>query len=133
MLFGYINEVVKDHAVTEQYVVDLFNELQTKDLEEILAPGANAFCRLQQLARKKIASFVTTVENCGDPEKATSHKTIKGNKFIDSMGKDQQAVFCGIHYHGKTTATLAGELNKPEATIRQLLKESFIIIRNNPQ
>jgi hypothetical protein len=131
MLLGYINEVVKDKAVAEQYLIELFNELQPPDLEEILAPGANAFCRLQLLARKKLASFVTSIEACATGEEAASKKGIEGNKFITLMGHEQQLVFCGVHYHGKSIVKLAAELNKPEAAIKQLLKESFTIIRNN--
>ena len=128
---GYIKEVVKEINVAEQYLVEVFNDLQHTDIEEILAPGANAFLRLQQLTRKKLSSFISTVEDCTDEAEITSKKAITGNKFIDMMDKEQQLVFCGVHYHGKTTANLATELNKTEDAIRQLLRESFTIIRKN--
>lgn len=131
MLLGYIKEVVKEIAIAEQYLIEVFNDLQHKDIEEILAPGANAFLRLQQLTRKKLSSFISTVEDCADQVEITTKKAIQGNKFIDLMDQEQQLVFCGVHYHGKTTAALATELNKPEDTIRQLLRESFTIIRKN--
>ncbi|MEB0250060.1 hypothetical protein QN344_07915, partial [Mucilaginibacter sp. 5B2] len=131
MLLGYIKEVVKEIAIAEQYLIEVFNDLQHKDIEEILAPGANAFLRLQQLARKKLSSFISTVEDCADQVEITTKKAIQSNKFIEMMNQEQQLVFCGVHYHGKTTAKLATELNKPEDTIRQLLRESFTIIRKN--
>ncbi|GGH13622.1 sigma-70 family RNA polymerase sigma factor [Mucilaginibacter phyllosphaerae] len=130
LLLGYIKEVVKELALAEQYLTEVFNELKAQDIEEILKPGANAFLRLQQMARKKLSSFINTVENCNDQAEISAKKGITGNKFISLMNQEQQLVFCGIHYHGKNTAKLAEELNKPENTIRALLRESFIIIRN---
>ena len=131
MLLGYIQEVVKQQVIAEQYLIEVFNELKTADVKDMMAPGANTFLRLQQKARKKLSSFISSVEDCADPNEITTQKTITGNKFIKLMGHEQQLVFCGVHYHGKTTAKLAAELNKPEDTIRQLLRESFTIIRNN--
>lgn len=131
MLLGYIIEVVKEIAVAEQYLTEVFNELQNKDIEEILAPGSNAFVRLQQLTRKKLSSFISSIESRADGVEISAKKAIRGNKIIDLMDNEQQVVFCGVHYHGKTTANLASELNKPEDDIRKLLRESFIIIRKN--
>lgn len=131
MLLGYIQEVVKEQAIAEQYLIELFNELKASDIKEIMAAGTNTFLSLQQIARKKLSAFISTLEDCADQAEITIKKTITGNKFIDLMGHEQQLVFCGVHYHGKTITKLAAELNKPEDTIRQLLRESFTIIRNN--
>lgn len=131
MLLGYIKEVVKEQAVAEQYLIELFNELKATDIKELMDNGVNQFLRLQQIARKKLSSFISTVEDCSDQDEINSKKTINGNKFIDMMHHEQQLVFCGMHYHGKTIVKLAAELNISEDTIRQLLRESFTIIRNN--
>jgi hypothetical protein len=127
MLLGYILEVVKNHSIAEQYLVGLFQSLQFKDVQDIMQPGINTYCRLQQLARKKL----NEADN-NDGTIATSDSAPNQNIYTQLMTPDQQLVFCGVHYHGKTTAMLAIELNKPEAQIRQLLKESFTIIRSNP-
>lgn len=131
MLLGYIKEVVKEITVAEQYLVEIFNDLQHKDIEEILSPGVNTFLRLQQLTRKKLSAFITSVEDCADKTEITAKKAVTGNKFINLMDDDQQVVFCGVHYHGKSTSALAAELNKTEDSVRQILRESFTIIRNN--
>ncbi|RYU90451.1 hypothetical protein EWM62_07275 [Mucilaginibacter terrigena] len=131
MLLGYIQEVIKDRATAEQYLAELFTDLRPAELNEILAPGTNVFCRLQLLARKKLAAYINSVGDCADKHGASPPKNIGGNKFIDMMSHEQQLVFCGVHYHGKSITALAAELNQPEAAIRQLLKESFTIIRNN--
>lgn len=131
MLLGYIKEVVKEITVAEQYLIEVFNDLQHKDIEEILQPGSNAFLRLQQMARKKLSSFISTVEDCADQAEISAKKAVTENKFVNLMDNDQQLVFCGVHYHGKTTSVLAVELNKTEETIRHLLRESFNIIRTN--
>jgi hypothetical protein len=130
MLLGYIQQVVKDRVTAEQYLVELFNDLQPLTLQEISAPGINTFCRLQLLARGKLASYISKVGNFVAQADDSNKKNLQGNTFTDMMSHEQQLVFCGIHYHGKSTAALAIELNKPEATIRQLLKDSFTIIRN---
>ena len=131
MLLGYIQEVVKDVAIAEQYLIEVFNELKAPDMEEILAPGANAFLYLQQITRKKLSYFVNAADDLADEAETTAKKVINGNKFINLMDHDQRLVFCGIHYHGKSTAKLAAELNKPEDAIRIILRESFNIIRKN--
>jgi len=131
MLLGYIQEVVKEQAIAEQYLIELFNDLKATDIKDMMATGVNTFLRLQQIARKKLSSFITTVEDCADQAEIATKKAITANKFIDLMAPEQQLVFCGVHYHGKTIVKLAAELNKPEDTIRQLLRESFTIIRKN--
>lgn len=127
MLLGYILEIVKNHSIAEQCLVELFQSLQFTDVQDIMQPGINTYCRLQQLARKKL----NEADN-NDVSVATSDLTPNHSKYTQLMTPDQQLVFCSVHYHGKTTATLAIELNKPETQIRQLLKESFTIIRSNP-
>lgn len=130
MLLGYIFEVVKSTQVAEQYLVDVFNQLQFTDIQAISKPGINTFCQLQQIARKKLASFTSTVEDCAEENTKTAAPAIKGNKFVEQMAPEQQEVFCGVHYHGKSIPALAAELNKPEDAIRRILRESFLIIRN---
>lgn len=121
MLLGYISEVVKSGAEAEKYLVDIFNQLQFVDMQRITAPGKNTFVQLQGIARQKLASFVSSVDNCD--------AVVSGNKFVDMMSADQKLVFCGLHYHGKTTIKMAAELNKTEPEVKQLLKEAFKIIR----
>lgn len=130
MLLGYLFEVTKSKPVAEQYLVDIFNGLQFTDIQAITKPGVNTFCQLQVIARKKLASFLETVVECADP--AVKPKTLpeQSNKFTDLMEPEQRQVFCGIHYHGKSAGILAAELNKTEEAIRQILKESFNVIRN---
>lgn len=126
MLLGYLLDIVKDQATAEHYLVDLFAGMHPAEVTEISTAG-NAFCRLQALIRKKLKGFFDNLENCSPEEKPQ----IPGNKFVGLMNNEQQQVFCGVHYSGKTTAKLATELGKSEEAIRQLLKESFNIIRNN--
>jgi hypothetical protein len=125
MLLGYLLEIVKDQTIAEQYLVDTFAGMHPAEVTEISTTG-NAFCHLQFLVRKKLKGFFDNLESCGPEEKPQ----IQGNKFVELMNNEQQQVFCGVHYSGKTTAKLATELGKTEYAIRQLLKESFTIIRN---
>ncbi|MFD0793287.1 hypothetical protein ACFQZX_06630 [Mucilaginibacter litoreus] len=128
MLLGYITEVVKDRLTAERYLVDIFSGLKPEDLNIILAEGNNTYCSLLQHVRKKLASFINTVNDCSlNPQ----DPLIAGNRFIDLMNKEEQFVFCSVHYYGKTIAGIAAELNKPEADVKQILKQSFTIIRNN--
>jgi hypothetical protein len=129
-LLGYIFEVVKSQPVAEQYLVDIFNQLQFADIQSISKPGVNTFCQLQMIARKKLAAFTTSFEECADTDVKPNGAVIHNNKFVALMGPEQQHVFCGLHYHGKSTAMLAAELKKPQEEIRRILKESFNIIRN---
>ena len=131
MLLGYILEVVKSRQVAEQYLVDIFGELQPLDIEHVTQTGVNTFCRLQQIARKKLATFTQNIDDCAEDNQRQKSIAISDNRFTNLMSPDEQLVFCAIHYHGKSTASLAIELNKPETAIRQILRDSFIKIRNN--
>ncbi|MBL4675219.1 MAG: sigma-70 family RNA polymerase sigma factor [Mucilaginibacter sp.] len=125
MLLGYITEVVKDRPAAEGYLADVFSGLSTGDIYHIAGTAdGSTYVRLQQYTRKKLVSFISTTDDCANVE-------IKGNRLIDLMNPEQQLVFCGLHYHGKTIGKLAGELNKTDEEIRQILKQSFNIIRSN--
>ncbi|WP_147321983.1 sigma-70 RNA polymerase sigma factor region 4 domain-containing protein [Mucilaginibacter conchicola] len=129
MLLGYIIEVVKDRPVAEGYLADIFSGLSVGDIQYIAGtPDGSTYCRLQQYTRNKLVSFVNTVDDCAD---SPDNVTIRGNRLIDLMTAEQQLVFCGVHYHGKSVSSLANELNKTSDEIRQILKQSFNIIRSN--
>ncbi|OOQ59200.1 hypothetical protein BC343_28990 [Mucilaginibacter pedocola] len=130
MLLGYLLEALKDKQAAEQYLVEIFSQLEFTDIQAITKPGVNTYCQLQMIARKKLSAFLATVDDCAEPAKTSQPRVISGNKFIDMMSHEQQTVFCGVHYHGKSINALSAELEKPEAEIKRILKESFTIIRN---
>ena len=126
MLLGYITDVVKDRATAEQYLIAVFREVVNK-VEEI-TQADNKWVKLQRLAKNVLSSFNNTV--LPDDGVAISGGNTITNSYLKLMNIDQQEVFCGVHYQQKSTAMLAKELNKTEQTIRQLLREALIIIRN---
>jgi hypothetical protein len=129
MLLGYIIEVVKDRSVAEGYLADIFSGLTVGDIQYIAGtPDGSTYCRLQQYTRTKLVSFINTVDDCAD---SPDNIAIKGNRLINLMSAEQQLVFCGTHYHGKPINQLAKELNKTNDEIKQILKQSFNIIRSN--
>ncbi|SDE28340.1 hypothetical protein SAMN05216464_10591 [Mucilaginibacter pineti] len=123
MLLGYIVEAVKNRDIAEQYLIAVFNDVQN-ELDEFTKPGVNAFCRLQLMARKKLIDFFGSSTEPVSEEKSN-------NKYTAKMNREQQIVFCGVHWQGKTIARLATELNKPDEAIRKILKECFTIIRSS--
>lgn len=128
MLLGYLFEVVKNRSVAEQYLILVFNDVPN-EIEEFYKPGVNAFCRLQLMARKKLADFFENTEDHSTYNAVQNNVFIVKNKFIKEMTPDQQLVFCGAHWHGKTISKIAAEMEKPEDAVRKLLKECFTIIR----
>ena len=128
MLLGYIMAAVKDRAVAEQYLITVFNDIPNH-LNDFLPIGNGTFCRLQVFTRKKLAPFFE--KKTMSPVGITIN--IPVNKYHDLMSEEHNNVFCGLHYHGKTTAVLAQELNKPEAAIRNILKEALTMIRKGHQ
>ncbi|PAW93239.1 hypothetical protein CKK33_06895 [Mucilaginibacter sp. MD40] len=123
MLLGYIVEVVKDRTVAEKYLIDIFTGLQANDIQDIFNPdNGSVYCRLQSYARKQLCQVHNTI---------TDRAVQPANRVTGLMNEEQQLVFCGLHYHGKSIAQLANELSKDEYTIRQILKQSFNIIRSN--
>ena len=130
MLLGFIFEIVKNHQVAERYLIEVFNDLSDR-FDEYAIKDISTLSQLQILARKKLKPFFETVKGCDEEQVAKSRTLFSNNKYIEQMTAEQQLVFCGIHYHGKTIAVIAAQLNKPEDEIRRLLKDSFTHIRNS--
>lgn len=130
MLLGYIFEVVKNRQVAEQYLVTVFNDA-ANELDEFYKPGVNAFCRLQLMARKKLAPFFENTDGYSTTGEVPDNTSLGKNKFIKQMTNEQQLVFCGAHWQGKTTSKIAAELGRPDDDIRRILKECFTIIRSS--
>jgi hypothetical protein len=128
MLLGYIVDVVKNQAIAEQYLVAVFKDVPY-ELDELTNQNVSTFCHLQVMARKKLTGyFSNTAQHNGEDSNKSS---ICNNKYTQQMTPDQQLVFCGVHWHGKTIAGLAAELNQPEESIRKILKDCFTIIRTS--
>jgi len=127
MLLGYLFEVVQDQGIAEQYLIDIFNEV-AKTPANYNTNGLSTLSQLQILARNKLAPYYQTVKDCGTEQHNAKSTTAK-NKYLSQMTPEQQHVFCGLHYHGKSIAALAIEMRKPEDDIRKILKESFTLIR----
>lgn len=123
LLLGYITEVVKDKTLAEQCLVEVFKEVFGK-LEEYTYAD-NTWITLQQLAKKVLLKFNTVTQQGNYINEASAT-----NSYVKLMNHEQRLVFYGLHYQQKNIATLANELNKTEDTIRQLLREALIIIRN---
>ena len=130
MLLGYILDVVKNRTVAEQYLVAVFKDLPYQ-VQEIARPQLNSFCYLQLIARKKLSSFFNSIDDCATVEKKQSGTINSNNKYIVLMSHEQQLVFCGVYWHGKTACILAAELGKTEDAIKKILKECFTTIRNS--
>jgi DNA-directed RNA polymerase specialized sigma24 family protein len=128
MLLGYIYDVVKNQAIAEQYLVAVFKDA-VHELNEFANEDVSTFCYLQALARKKLTEYFRSTTY--HKEENILKSDICNNKYIKQMTNEQRLVFCGIHWHGKTVASLATELNKPEENIRKILKDCFTIIRNS--
>jgi DNA-directed RNA polymerase specialized sigma24 family protein len=127
-LLGYIFEVVQNKQVAEQYLVAVFNDVPN-EIDELSKAGVNVLCRLQIIARQKLAVFFDTLDNETD-RKAWQNMSWLNNRYIALMSPLQQQVFLGVYYQCKTTSHIAKELNKTEEEIRKTLKECFNIVRN---
>lgn len=127
LLLGYIQEVVKDKKLAEQYLIAVFNEVP-EHLHELLQPGTNVFLGLQLLTRTILANFFKTIPVCTalDDKRYLPNRP---NKFLTGMTGEQQLIFCSIHYHGKSIPVLAAELNMAEADIKKILQQAFAAIR----
>jgi DNA-directed RNA polymerase specialized sigma24 family protein len=127
-LLGYIFEVVQNKQVAEQYLAAVFNDVPN-EIEELSKAGVNVLCRLQIIARRKLADFFKTLDNETD-RKTGQNMPWVNNGYIAQMTPLQQQVFLGAYYQCKTTSHIAKELNKTEEEVRKTLKECFTIIRN---
>lgn len=128
LLLGYIQEVVKDKKLAEQYLIAVFNEVP-EHLSELLQPQTNTFLALQLLTRKILANFFKTIPVCTTLTDYKRYLPDRPNKFLAGMTKEQQLIFCSIHYHGKSISALAAELNMSEDAIKKILQQAFAAIR----
>lgn len=128
LLLGYISEVIKDRDEAERILISVFSELHLH-LNDMNNAPVGPFSYLQLMTRRKLATLRQRPGNSAiGPVIAP-----KSNRYLDLLGEDQYKVFCGLHYEGKSTQTLAQELDKTPEAIRILLKEAFTIIRRGHQ
>jgi uncharacterized protein YktB (UPF0637 family) len=126
MLLGYIQEVVKDQLIAEEYLLKTFDTV-AKKINDINWHESNNWAQLLRLAKIELTPF-------HDALKAPSLVPVTNsipNKYLDKMTDEQRFVFCSIYYSKKTTAQLSKEINKPGELIKTLLKEAFSIIRES--
>jgi len=128
MLLGYIIEVVQDRKLAEEWLVKLFCELSVH-FNDINWESTNSWCQLQRFAKNKLADYNQTNKQL-ETNKITGLVMHSGrNKYLEQLTDEQKVVFCDVYYHGKSTAAISTELNKPEDVIRKTLKEAFAIMR----
>jgi hypothetical protein len=127
MLLGYINDVVKDKAVAEEYLLKTFNTIAQK-FNCTNWNERNNWVQLLGFARAELIPFHDAVKGCEAPAVVGINDSTD-HKYLDKMTADQKHVFCSIYYNKKTTAELSKEINKSEELIKTLLKEAFCIIR----
>ncbi|WP_183557120.1 sigma-70 family RNA polymerase sigma factor [Mucilaginibacter sp. SP1R1] len=129
MLLGYIFEVVKNRTVAEQYLTAVFKEVPSQ-IDEFLKKDVSPFCLLQIMTRRQLTDFFRSQDTNYDQQPKSDKVSTVENKFIRQMSPEQQLVFSGAYWQGKTITRLATELNKPEEAIRKILKDCFTIIRS---
>jgi hypothetical protein len=117
MLLGYILGVVKNRIIAEEYLIAVFKDAHY-EFDTFSTKGGNTFCQLKKMACNKLAAY------------GVKHNDYTASAPVALMNKDQQHVFCGAYWQGKTIDMLAAELEKPEEAIRRILKECFSIIKN---
>lgn len=128
MLLGYINEVVKDELVAEEYLLKTFNTISQK-FNYTNWNERNNWVQLLGFARAELVPFYTILKSCETSTIANSNSNI-AYKNLYNMTEEQKHVFCSIYYNKKTIAELSKEINKSEDLIKTLLKEAFCIIRS---
>jgi hypothetical protein len=122
MLFGYIQEVVKDTERAEQQLVNFYFTVKDQLHEINAGDNENKWCHLQRLLKKHLSDLTEPLER----DVMISHS---GNKYLGMMNNEQKYVFYHVYYHGRSTAELSYILNKPEHLVRKNLKEAFAILR----
>jgi hypothetical protein len=92
MLLGYIFDVVKDEKLAEQYLVDTFKDVSAQ-VDEFADGAANDYCKLQLLARKKLAPFFDTIKDCTVTDAVTNGNGTRTNKYIERMNTGAAGCF----------------------------------------
>lgn len=124
MLLGYINQIVADKTIAEQYLISIFSELPAH-LDSFNTNGISTWCNLQRIAKNKI-TFNEKLNNNAPSIRSTP---IPSNKIFEIMSENQRFVFFNIYYRNKTINALSQELNTSVETVRKTLKEAFNIIK----
>ena len=128
-LLGYLMAVLKDYALAEQYLVEVFNEVPNR-LHEFTGSESSPWLCLQVLAKSKLKGYTNTLRSNQSNTNFDSLERLKFDGYVNAMTTEQQIVFCGVYYYQKSTVLLAQELNKADDEVRKILKEAFLMIKN---
>ena len=125
MLYGYIAQVLNNEKLAEEYLVKVFSDL-AGSINGAEWEERNAWPRLLNFTKNKLAEMnkVSYALDEGPVDAADG-------QLFAQLTREQQHVFRGVYYYGKSIEAIAEIENKPEDLIRKTLKEAFDIIRNS--
>lgn len=130
MMLGYLTDVVKDKQLAEDYLVDIFSALP-EYVEDSFSSDRGIWVQLQSLAKAKLASFFDSLQDCQVLELDMHERWTSNGSPLVQLNPLQRTVFCGVYYHHKTLSRMAVETHQTEDTVKRILREVFIIIRND--
>ncbi len=125
MLYGYLLMVLKDKGQAEKILVDIFDDI-AKSLDENGNCDPDTWCGLYRMAKTKVIQHVGDDGNSNDQDMMVY---TLGNNMYNGMTDEQKQVFYEAYYGGKKVTQLAQQLNKSEDSIKETLKEAFVILR----
>ncbi len=125
MLYGYILQFIPDKLKAEGLLVDIFSRLSSR-LQEACDSSLSIYCWLQVEARKII------LEHTREDQRAHSAPTERASFnafFREGVSPEHERVFSKLFLQGMDKEDLALQEGKDLAYINQLLRESFLMIR----
>jgi len=129
MLLGYLTDIVKDHQLAENYLVDIFRELP-EYVEDYLSSDRSIWVQLQALTKSKLSSFFNSQQDCRFVADDIHQKWSRVGSQLAGLSPLQRTVFCGMYYHQKSLSIIAHETGQSEDVVKRILREVFTMIRN---
>ena len=128
MLFSYIRQFVSSRTEAESLLVNIFSRLASR-LEAAFDSSLSVYCWLQIEARKIILEHRqretgNVFPMASGPEEMRTYYF----SLLEDASPDHRWVFKELFINGRQREELAGEVNKDQAYIGDLLRECMLII-----
>ena len=128
MLFSYIQQFVPSRTEAENLLVNIFSRLASR-LETAFESSLSVYCWLQIEARKIILEH-RGLETGDVLSRASGPGEMRAYYFslLEDASSEQRWVFRELFINGRQREELAGEVNRDQAYIGDLLRECMLII-----
>ncbi|MFT3827785.1 MAG: hypothetical protein QM731_27960 [Chitinophagaceae bacterium] len=130
MLLGYTMQFIPDKKEAEEVLMLIFERLSGR-LHEIPEAILSVYCWLQIESRKIILDYKQGCRKNAPLENVTVNNNTSYSSLLTDASEKQRTVFIEMYINGRSAQEVALQLQTDTTSVKQLLRESLIIMRKN--